>query len=123
MTIAAACSALLIVLTLLSFEKLDTPLSKDNALYRYIRPRLKKINLGWVDFQVMRRTYASLMREALIQNHSSGGAWRTIRIFWKVTSRTRTSIHSWIWNGLSLEQTTEVARCLDAAGKPSASHS
>ena len=44
-------------------EKLDTPLSKDNALYRYIRPRLKKIKLGWVDFQVMRRTHASLMRE------------------------------------------------------------
>src|SRR5262249_16347110 len=44
-------------------EKLDTPLSKDNALYRYIRPRLEKIKLGWVDFQVMRRTHASLMRE------------------------------------------------------------
>jgi hypothetical protein len=35
-------------------EKLDTPLSRDNALYRYIKPRLEKINLGWVDFQVMR---------------------------------------------------------------------
>jgi integrase len=45
-------------------EKLDTPLSKDNALYRYIRPRLEKIKLGWVDFQALRRTHASLMREA-----------------------------------------------------------
>jgi integrase len=44
-------------------EKLDTPLSKDIALYRYIRPRLEKIKLDWVDFQVMRRTHASLMRE------------------------------------------------------------
>src|SRR5262249_13414054 len=44
-------------------ERLDSPLSKDNALYRYIRPRLEKIKLGWVDFQVMRRTHASLMRE------------------------------------------------------------
>jgi len=43
-------------------EKLATPLSRDNALYRYIRPRLEKIKLGWVDFQVMRRTHASLMR-------------------------------------------------------------
>src|SRR5205085_135958 len=30
-------------------ETLETPLSKDNALYRYIRPRLEKIGLGWVD--------------------------------------------------------------------------
>jgi integrase len=44
-------------------EKLNTPLSRDNALYRYIRPRLKKVGLEWVDFQVMRRTYSSLMRE------------------------------------------------------------
>src|SRR5262245_42345426 len=44
-------------------EKLNTPLSKDNALYRYMRPRLEKIKLGWVDFQVMRRTHATLMRE------------------------------------------------------------
>jgi integrase len=44
-------------------EKLDTPLSRDNVLYRYIRPRLKTIGLEWVDFQVMRRTHSSLMRE------------------------------------------------------------
>ena len=44
-------------------EKLTTPLSKDNALYRYMRPRLKTVGLEWVDFQVMRRTHASLMRE------------------------------------------------------------
>ena len=28
-----------------------------------MRPRLKTIGLEWVDFQVMRRTHASLMRE------------------------------------------------------------
>jgi integrase len=44
-------------------EKLDTPLSKDNVLYRYIRPRLKTVGLEWVNFQVMRGTYSSLMRE------------------------------------------------------------
>ena len=44
-------------------EKLTTPLSKDNALYRYMRPRLKTVGLEWVDFQVMRRMHASLMRE------------------------------------------------------------
>jgi integrase len=44
-------------------EKLDMPLSKDNALYRYIRPRLTTVKLEWVDFQAMRRTHSSLMRE------------------------------------------------------------
>jgi len=44
-------------------EKLTTPLSKDNALYRYMRPRLKTVGLEWVDFQVMRRMHASLMQE------------------------------------------------------------
>jgi integrase len=44
-------------------EKLSTPLSKDNAMYRFIRPRLKKEGLEWVSFQVMRRTHSSLMRE------------------------------------------------------------
>ena len=39
------------------------PLSKDNVLYPYLRPRLKKVQLDWVDYQVMRRTHASLMRE------------------------------------------------------------
>src|SRR2546427_11110062 len=42
---------------------LETPLSRDNSLYRYIRPRLKTVGLEWVDFQVMCRTHSSLMRE------------------------------------------------------------
>jgi integrase len=44
-------------------EKFDKPLSRDNVFRRYIRPRLKTVGLEWVDFQVMRRTHASLMRE------------------------------------------------------------
>ena len=28
-----------------------------------IKPKLKKVNLDWVNFQVVRRTHASLMRE------------------------------------------------------------
>jgi integrase len=39
------------------------PLSKDNVLYRYMRPRLQTVKLDWVDYQVMRRTHSSLMRE------------------------------------------------------------
>ncbi len=45
-------------------EKLDTALSTNNAMYRYIRPRLAKVGLGWVNFQVMRGAHASLMRDA-----------------------------------------------------------
>ncbi|TAM80992.1 MAG: hypothetical protein EPN47_13995 [Acidobacteria bacterium] len=44
-------------------ETLKTPLSKDNRWRRWIALRLKKIGLEWVNFQVMRRTHASLMRE------------------------------------------------------------
>ena len=40
-----------------------TPLAKDNCWHRMIKPKLRKINLDWVNFQVMRRTHASLMRE------------------------------------------------------------
>ncbi len=44
-------------------ENRKTPLAKDNCWHRMIKPKLKKVNLDWVNFQVMRRTHASLMRE------------------------------------------------------------
>jgi integrase len=44
-------------------ENVDTPFMRENAMYRHIRPRLETVGLGWVTFQVMRRTHSSLMRE------------------------------------------------------------
>ena len=44
-------------------EKLSTPISKDNLWRRYIAPRLQKRAMAWVNFQVLRRSHASLMRE------------------------------------------------------------
>ena len=44
-------------------ENLKTPLSKDNCWRRHIAPNLKTIGLEWANFQVMRRTHSSLMRE------------------------------------------------------------
>ena len=41
----------------------ETPISKDSTWRRRITPRLKLAGLNWVNFQVMRRTHASLMRE------------------------------------------------------------
>jgi integrase len=41
-------------------ENLKTPLSATNLMARYIRPRLKKVGLAWVDYRVMRRTHSSL---------------------------------------------------------------
>jgi integrase len=35
--------------------------AKDNCWRRYIAPKLKKVGLGWVTFQVLRRTHASLL--------------------------------------------------------------
>jgi integrase len=40
-----------------------TPVAKDNCWRRWVAPKLKKAGLEWVDFHVMRRTHASLMRE------------------------------------------------------------
>jgi hypothetical protein len=37
-----------------------THLSRDNFLRRNIHSRLEQIGLGWVNFQVLRRTQASL---------------------------------------------------------------
>jgi integrase len=40
-----------------------TPLSKDNCWRRNILPKLKAVGLEWANFQVMRRTHSSLMKE------------------------------------------------------------
>lgn len=40
-----------------------TPLSKDNVWRRSMLPKLEAIGLGWANFQVMRRTHATLMRQ------------------------------------------------------------
>jgi integrase len=45
-------------------ENVRTPLMKENIMYRHMRPQLEKVKLGWVNFQVMRRTYATMMRAA-----------------------------------------------------------
>jgi integrase len=44
-------------------EKLTTPLAKDNCWRRHFAPKLAAAGLGWVNFQVMRRTHSSLMRD------------------------------------------------------------
>jgi integrase len=44
-------------------EKLSTPLRKDNCWRRCVAPRLKPRGLGWVNFQVMRRSHSCLLKE------------------------------------------------------------
>ncbi|MCH7986148.1 MAG: tyrosine-type recombinase/integrase [Acidobacteria bacterium] len=44
-------------------ETLKTPLARENCWRRHISPNLRSVGLGWVNFQVMRRTHSSLMRE------------------------------------------------------------
>ena len=36
------------------------PLWRDNVWYRNMKPQLEKVGLGWANFQVLRRTHASL---------------------------------------------------------------
>lgn len=42
-------------------ENLRTPLAKDNCWRRHMLPKLKTVRLEWANFQVMRRTHASLL--------------------------------------------------------------
>jgi len=44
--------------------KFTTPLGRDNTWRGLIAPRLKTIQLEWATFQIMRRTHASLSRQA-----------------------------------------------------------
>jgi integrase len=44
-------------------ENLKTPMNALKVMARYIRPRLKKVGLGWVDYRVMRRTHSSVAKE------------------------------------------------------------
>ncbi|HEY2842676.1 MAG TPA: hypothetical protein VGJ09_03460, partial [Bryobacteraceae bacterium] len=44
-------------------ETWKTPVSKDNVWRRHIGPKFKAAGLSWVNFQVMRRTHATLMNE------------------------------------------------------------
>jgi len=41
-----------------------TPLGRDNTWRGLIAPRLKTIQLDWATFQIMRRSHASLSRQA-----------------------------------------------------------
>jgi integrase len=44
-------------------ENPEKPLWKDNVWYRHMKPKLAKVGLDWANFQVMRRTHASLGHE------------------------------------------------------------
>ncbi len=45
-------------------ETVQSPMRPENVWRRWIGPRLEEIGLGWVNFQVLRRTHASLGRAA-----------------------------------------------------------
>jgi integrase len=42
------------------------PMWRDNVWYRQMKPALEKVGLGWANFQVLRRTHASLGHEAKV---------------------------------------------------------
>jgi hypothetical protein len=45
-------------------EPLKAPIGRDKLWRRNLEPKLKTISLEWVNFQVIRRTHASLSRKA-----------------------------------------------------------
>jgi integrase len=50
-------------------EKLRTPLAKDNCWRRNFLPKLRPAGLSWANFQVMRRTHSSLLKELHVDPH------------------------------------------------------
>src|SRR5258708_37280551 len=44
-------------------EKLSVPIRKDNCWRRKIKPKLKQAGVGWVAFQVLRRTHSGLLSD------------------------------------------------------------
>lgn len=50
-------------------ENLKTPLAKDNCWRRSFFPKLKPEGLAWANFQVMRRTHSSLLKELDVDPH------------------------------------------------------
>lgn len=47
------------------------PMWRDNVWYRYMKPRVKPLGLGWANFQALRRTHASLGHDAGIDPKTS----------------------------------------------------
>jgi integrase len=47
----------------LPFENLSTPIWKDNCWRRHFKPKLTRAGLGWVNFQVLRKTHSCLLAE------------------------------------------------------------
>jgi integrase len=49
-------------------EKGTTPLARVNCWRRHFKPRLEAVGLGWVNFQVMRRTHSCLLAELGVES-------------------------------------------------------
>lgn len=48
----------------------NTPIWRDNVWLRNMLPKLKSVGLEWANFQVMRRTFATLSRQAGVDAHT-----------------------------------------------------
>ncbi len=49
---------------------LESPIRRDNIWKRCLQPRLKDLRLEWATFQVMRRTFATLSKQAGVDAHT-----------------------------------------------------
>jgi integrase len=50
-------------------EKLAAPLARDNCWRRSFLPKLEPVGLAWANFQVMRRTHSTLLKELDVDPH------------------------------------------------------
>lgn len=55
---------------LFASENPERPMSRDNIWSRHMLPKLKPVGLSWATFQVMRRTFATLSKQAGVDAHT-----------------------------------------------------
>lgn len=97
-----------------------TALSKDNVWRRNIEPALAKVGLEWCNFQVMRRTHATLMRQMKADPHAvAAQLGHTVDVNVNTYAQSPVEARVALMNDLERLISGEPERCSDAVQKKS----
>ena len=94
-------------------------LSKDNVWRRNMEPALAKVGLGWCNFQVMRRTHASLMRSMKADPHAvAAQLGHTVEVSLNTYAQSPVESRAAMMNDLERLISGEPERCAGEAKRP-----
>jgi integrase len=95
-----------------------TALSKDNVWRRNMQPALAKVGLGWCNFQVMRRTHGTLMRQMKADPHAvAAQLGHTVDVSLNTYAQSPVETRVALVNDLERLIAGEPERCADAVQK------